>query len=107
MNFKVNELAVAQADIEGIFNWLLERSRQGAESWLEAYEQLLATLSSRPLSFPLAQENDDCEFEIREALFKTRHDRTYRAIFFIDENVVNIARIRGPGQANVRPDNLL
>ena len=48
-----------------------------------------------------AQEHDDCEFDVRQALFKTRRGRVYRALFFIEGEDVYILRVRGPGQAPV------
>lgn len=51
-------------------------------------------------------ENDDCEFDLRQALFKTPRGRVYRAVFFIEGDQVFILRVRGPGQAPVRPDDL-
>ena len=106
MMFHVRELARAQADVRDIVTWLAERSSKGAASWLDAYDHLVARLSHNADSFGLAAENEDCNFEIRQALFKTRRGRVYRAIFYIAGDTVNILRVRGPGQAPVQPDQL-
>jgi hypothetical protein len=47
----------------------------------------------------LAPESQDVEFEVRQALFKTRRGCVYRALFFIERSTVYILRVRGPGQA--------
>jgi plasmid stabilization system protein ParE len=104
MIFHVRELARARADIRDLATWLAERSPQGAASWLDAYDRLVARLGQNAESFGWAAENEDCEFEIRQALFKTRRGRVYREIFYIDGDTVNILRVRGPGQATVQPD---
>jgi len=57
-------------------------------------------------SFGLAYENDACEFDVRQALFKTRRGRVYRVLFFIEGEDVYILRVRGAGQAPVEPDEL-
>ena len=104
--FQVKELARARADIRDIATWLAERSPQGAASWLDAYDRLVARLGQSAESFGSAAENEDCAFDIRQALFKTGRGRVYRAIFYIDGDTVNILRVRGPGQALVQPDEL-
>jgi len=57
-------------------------------------------------SFGFAPENQDCDLEVRQALFKTRHGRVYRALFFIEGENVFILRVRGPGQAPVMPKDI-
>ena len=41
MNFAVQELPRAKEDKQAILEWLLERSRQGAAAWLDAYDDAL------------------------------------------------------------------
>ena len=106
MNFQVRELGKAQADIRSIAHWLAERSPQGAQTWLRAYDDLIDRLETQASTFGPAPENDDCEFDVRQALFKTRRGRVYRALFFIEGQDVFILRVRGPGQAPVAPGEL-
>ena len=106
MTFHVRELRRAQADIRHIFSWLAERSPQGARAWLDAYDAMVARLEQSADALGPADENKDCEFDVRQALFKTSRGRVYRAIFFIEGDEVFIVRVRGPGQAPVQPDDL-
>ena len=106
MTFKIKELPRAQDDIRHIFYWIFERSPQGASAWLTAYEDMLKRLEKDATIFGRALENEDCEFEIQEILFRTRRGRPYRAIYFINEDVVNIVRVRGPGQAPTSTEEL-
>ncbi len=106
MNFKVLELRRAQADVRGIAGWLAERSPQGAIAWLRAYDDMISRLEEQPFSCGPALEREDCAFDLRQALFKTRRGRVYRALFFIEGQDVYILRVRGPGQAPVEPGGL-
>jgi hypothetical protein len=106
MSFVVRELPNARQDKVSIFRWLDERSPTGALAWLDSYDSLLDHLKEDTATFGLALEAADCEFEIRQALFKTRRGRVYRALFFIEGGEVFIARVRGPGQAPVMPPEI-
>jgi plasmid stabilization system protein ParE len=106
MTFVVRELPKARQDKDSIFRWLDERSPAGALAWLEAYDSLLERLKRDAASFGLAPESQDCEFEVRQGLFKTRLGRVYRVMFFTEGDAVYILRVRGPGQASVNPQDL-
>ena len=103
MTFRVHELRRAQADIRSIFEWIRERSPLGAIAWLGAYDRMVGRLRQDAEAFADADENAEMEFHVRQALFKTRRGRVYRALFFIDGQDVYILRVRGPGQAPIRP----
>mgnify|MGYP001040958959 CR=1 FL=1 len=106
MTFQVHELRRAQADVRSIARWLAERSPPGARAWLRAYDEMVKRLEQQASSCGPAYERNDCEFDVRQALFKTRRGRVYRALFFIEGQEVYILRVRGPGQAPVKPDDL-
>jgi plasmid stabilization system protein ParE len=106
MSFLVRELSKARQDKEHIFRWLYERSPAGAFAWLDAYDSLAERLKQDAATFGLAPESADCEFDVRQALFKTRRGRVYRALFLIEGTEVFILRVRGPGQATVIPQEI-
>lgn len=106
MMFKVHELRRAQADVRSIAHWLADRSPQGARAWLRAYDEMVRRLEQQATSCGPAYENEDCDLDVRQALFKTRRGRVYRALFLIEGGDVYILRIRGPGQAPVEPGEL-
>src|SRR6187397_3130552 len=97
MSFSVHELLKAKQDKESIFRWLHGRSPKGAVAWLRAYDSLLDRLRETAPSFAECLESKDCEIPIRQALFKTRRGRVYRAVFMIEGEDVYILRIRGAG----------
>lgn len=106
MSFTVRELPKAKQDKHSIFRWLDERSPTGAAAWLDAYDALIERLKQDAPSFGEAPENRDCDFDVRQGLFKTRRGRVYRALFFIEGQDVYVLRVRGPGQAPVSPEDI-
>jgi plasmid stabilization system protein ParE len=106
MRFQVHELCRAQADIRSIVGWLAERSPQGAKAWLKAYDEMVRRLEDQASSCGPAEEADEFERDVRQALFKTRRGKVYRALFLIEAQQVYLLRIRGPGQAPVQPGEL-
>jgi hypothetical protein len=51
-------------------------------------------------------EEGDCSIPLRQATFRTRHGRTYRAVFTIVGDQVRILRVRGPGRPPLEADEL-
>lgn len=98
MSYNVRILPIAKAERREIFNYIAERSPQGTESWEAAYEEALTRLEANPHICPPALEQEKFDCDLRQLLFKTRHGHRYRLIFRVDENVVTIYRLRGPGQ---------
>jgi plasmid stabilization system protein ParE len=106
MKFTVVALRRADDDVRHITRWIAERSPNGAHSWLNAYEHLLARLADQADSCHVALEDPDCSIPIKQALFRTRQGRTYRAVFTIVGIEVRILRVRGPGQSPLQEDEL-
>jgi plasmid stabilization system protein ParE len=106
MTYRVQPTAQAEAEIERIYRWLYERSADGASRWYEAFLKSAKRLESSPLSCALAPENDDFDRELRHVLFRTRRGGTYRAIFVVQDDLVQILCVRGPGERPVRPGDI-
>ena len=93
----------AERNITTIYNWLAERSPQGAGSWYRAFEQALERLRESADRFPSAPESRHFAVEIRDILFKTRRGQPYRLLFTLQGSDVNVLYVRGPGQDLVTP----
>jgi toxin ParE1/3/4 len=106
MKYDVVVLQRAEADVRHIVQWIADRSIQGANSWLDAYEELIDRLANDPNACPTAMENSDCQIALKQALFGTRHGQSYRAVFTIVGDQVRVLRLRGPGQLPIREDEL-
>jgi plasmid stabilization system protein ParE len=106
MTYKIILQPGAVSDVEQIIGYLADRSLQRAASWRNAWNDLLNELRNRPERFGIAPESSRYEDDVRHALFKTRRGRTYRALFVIVDDTVNIIHVRGPGQDLLSPDDL-
>ena len=106
MNFRVRLTAEAVRNQNEIADWIAERSVNGALSWLDELDQVLQQVSTSPMSFPLAVEDEFCDKELRNALFGTRNGRVFRAIFYIDGDSVIVTHLRGPDQQDLSADDL-
>lgn len=106
MTYRVQPTAQAEADIERIFAWLSQRSPEGAARWYESFWNAAERLKTMPHSCGLAPESDDFNDEVRHMLFGTRKGRTYRALFVVRGDLVQILCVRGPGEQPVKPDDI-
>lgn len=101
MTFTIRELRRAKEDKREIVEWMYEQSQSGAIAWLAAYDSMIAHLKIHADAFSEADENADLVLDVRQAFFKTRRGRIYRALFVIDSGEVFVLRVRGPGQAPI------
>ncbi|MCA9076236.1 MAG: type II toxin-antitoxin system RelE/ParE family toxin [Planctomycetaceae bacterium] len=98
MTHRLRILKRAEADVEDIYSWLEERSPEGAERWLAAFEMATERLLSNPTGWPLAPENEFVDYEVRHFAFKTRRGRKYRALYTIVSDEIRILHVRGGRQ---------
>jgi hypothetical protein len=61
-------------------------------------------LVDNPYSCSLAPEDEYVPRELRNIFFKTRRGRLFRAIFYVEGEVVTVTHIRGPSQQLLPPD---
>ncbi len=101
MSHSLRILRRAAADVEDIFEWIDERSPEGALSWLASFENAAERLLTNPNAWPNAPENDLVKYEIRHFVFKTRRGRKYRALYTIIDDEVRILHVRGGAQATM------
>lgn len=106
MKFQVRVTLAAKEDLRVIFHWIRDRSSAGAERWLQRWEETLGAIEARADHYGLAPESDGHSEEIRQAIFKTRRGRPYRALFFIHGIQVVILYVRGPSQNILHSDEL-
>lgn len=99
MTYRVVILRRAANDVQQIFDWLAERSPDGARSWYRAWNEALDGLEHRPDRFGLATEGPRRNRQIRESYFRTRRGRTYRILFAIVEQDVRVLHVLGAGQS--------
>jgi plasmid stabilization system protein ParE len=78
MNYCIHVSEQADREANAIYEWIAERSADGARRWLQAFRKTLDSLMEHPESHALANEADAFEEPLRNALFKTRKGRTFR-----------------------------
>ena len=107
MKFQVIVVPQAQREIQQQFDYIKNRSTQGANSWANAFHASLGALETRPESFALSAESEDHSEDIRDLLFRTRRGGTYRALFVIRDKTVFVLHIRCPGQDAMLPGEVV
>ena len=107
MSRAVRILPRARGDVDRIFDWLGQRSPQGAASWYEAFAAAVSRVARSADEYPRVPEaSHRWTRDVRQAMFKTRRGRRYRIVFELTEAEVCILRVRGPGQPPLRRRDL-
>jgi len=99
MTYRLVIVEPAEADADQIYAYLLARSPRGATSWYRAFLACTKRITLQPLACSIAPESAEFDFELRQALFKTRYGSPYRCIFTVVDDEVRLLRVRGRGQA--------
>jgi plasmid stabilization system protein ParE len=99
-------LPEARQDADRIFDWIEQRSPDGAQRWYAALFATLDSLKVNPERCGLAPETALVTVEIRQITFKTRLGNVYRVLFHIRDNEVLILHVRGAGQSLVSSNEL-
>jgi len=93
------------ADIEAKVAW---QSRQSVSSSARLHAGLLAairSLANNPERWPLADEATDLGLDLRELLYGRRR-KMYRILFTIEDQTVNVLRVRHAAQDRLSPDEI-
>jgi toxin ParE1/3/4 len=106
MAFTVRTLSRAKNDAQQIYNWINDRSPEGALRWWTAFRDACRSLEQFPDQNSLAVEAEQSDRDVRQLLFKTRRGRHYRLVYVIAADEVHVLRVRGPGQPDLSSDEL-
>ena len=93
----------AQSAFEVAYRWIEERAPHRAKPWANGFIQAIFSLKTMPTRCPLAPESVFFDQEIRH-LFYGKRGHSYRALFTIEGNVVNVLFIRHHAQDWIRPE---
>lgn len=93
MLFRVELTGTAQGDLDAILEWLLagEAGERG-HLWFQKLKEALFSLSELPRRCPVAPEDAEFPFEVRQLLYG-RKPRQYRVLFTIEEKRIVILHI--------------
>lgn len=93
MKYPVIITQKAKDDLRHYYAIAAEHAPATATRWLNRFEEALQTLSTNPMRFPLAPENDLVDQSIYQFLYGKRTGR-YRALFTIEGERVLVLHIR-------------
>jgi len=97
----------AEKQLENSARWWAEnRSFEQAERWHAGFVRSLKSLTKLPDRCPLAAENVEFSFEVRELRYGLGNRPTHRALFTIRPDRVYVLLIRHLAQRDVSPDDL-
>lgn len=107
MSFRIVYTRRAARELEDAADWWAEnRDSDQAVRWYNGITGQIQSLAGDPERFPLALENDDFPYTIRELYFGLSSQPTHRIVFTItDENVVVVA-IRHFAQDRLTADDV-
>ncbi len=92
----------ARADADEAYAWIAQSSPEQAERWYQGLFEQIETLTSRPLLYPVAAENDKFPEEIREMLYGKRRNK-YRIVFTIRDDTVVVLYVRHGARDEIGP----
>lgn len=102
-DFKIVLSGEAQANIGSIYDWISQRSLQGANRWYRTLQGTLDSLKDSADHCAVAPESRHFLEVIRSVTFRMRSGRTYRVLFTIDGTQIHVLYVRGPGQDFLEP----
>ena len=73
----------AKRNVEAIYQWIVERSADGAARWYLTLLGALDQLASEPERFAVAPESHYFDETIRNLTFRMRSGRSYRVLFTV------------------------
>ena len=94
MTFRVKLTSTAELDLDAILTWLL--AKEAGETglrWFRKMKDAIDSLSELPQRSPVAPENANFPFEVRQLLYG-RKPHQYRVLFTIDRDTVVVLHIR-------------
>ena len=85
--------------------WATHRSPEQALLWYNGFLGAIKSLGDDAGRWPLAAENDDFPFEIRQLNYGVGRRATHRAVFTIRPDLVLVIRIRHLSQDVISADD--
>jgi plasmid stabilization system protein ParE len=107
MNYPVIIRPKAERQLLEMANWWAKhRSHDQAERWYTGFVSAISSLSHEPTRCPLALEDREFPFEVRELHYGVGSRPTHRALFNIDDQRVYVLLIRHHAQQSISPDDM-
>jgi len=105
MEFRVVITEPADQNFRAHFDWIRERSIQGAENWRAKMIEAVRSLAKAPERHALARESSVFPVPIH-CLLVGKQRSSFRVLYVIADAEVRILAIRRPAQDFLKPDDL-
>ena len=106
MRYRVVITDPADRNFREHFQWIRERSPQGADAWRARIIEAIKSLENSPERYPLARESAAFPVEIR-CLLSGKNRSAFRILYQIKDNEVRVLAIRRPSQDLMDPEDQL
>jgi plasmid stabilization system protein ParE len=95
MAYRVEITRRAEADLEELYLWVVDRAPQQGARWFNGLERAVLSLDQHPKRCPVAPENVDRDRPVR-ALIYGRKPHAYRIFFAVDDDaeIVRVLHVR-------------
>jgi len=107
MAYRVDIARSAEADLEELYLWVVDRAPQQGAAWFNGLERAVLSLDQHPDRCPVASESFDPDHPVR-VLSYGRKPHVYRVFFTVDQsvNVVRIIHVRRGARRGPTADEL-
>ncbi len=107
MAYRVDIARSAEAELEALYQWVVERAPQQGAAWFNGLERAVLSLDQHPERCPVAPESIDPDRPVR-VLSYGRKPHVYRVFFTIDDNaaVVRVVHVRRGARQRPTADEL-
>jgi len=101
MAYRVRLTPAAEADIEGLYRWLIARSPLRGPAWFNGMMNAIESSASHPQRCSLAPETVFFPAVIRQRLYGS-HRGVYRILFTIKDTTVVVLHVRHGARKHLR-----
>jgi plasmid stabilization system protein ParE len=95
----------ARSDIADAVAWLASTNLAAAARVRNALLDVVADLETDPLRHPMADEAAELGIDLRMVLYGRRRN-TYRILFTVEGQTVNVLRVRHTARDRLNPDDV-
>src|SRR5438445_4695612 len=107
MAYRVELAKTAEAELEELYHWVVERAPSQGAAWFNGLERAILSLDQHPKRCQMAPESLDPDQPIR-VLNYGRSPHAYRVFYTVDErdNVVRVVHVRRGARRRPAPGEL-
>lgn len=98
MAYRVDIAKSAEAELEELYLWVVERAPSQGAAWFNGLERAILALEQLPKRFRIAPESFDTDQPVRVVNYGGS-PHVYRVFFTIDERQARACRPRSPWRA--------